>query len=451
MVDYYIFSEAFQLYAIGFFGFLAFLVINQLFLEGDRLLNPNFPAREILRLIVLNIPYFITMAIPVAVLFGTMMSMGRLSKDNEIEAMFTNGIHLVRLYLPFLVLSLMNVIVVFVVNESLVPRAGAAAELIYKKYPYLREQQETEVDPIIVKLPNGAFFASSFVDKNTGSAFYAVYDTLTMTSPEDVEGEFPLPLTPPGEAPSGAPQGIMPKAHITESETGSEGALPRAGDPEETTPTARLRTGELAPETEGAPDAPQDTGNDGMLSVTAEGAKPPQPIRQLFLAANGQITEQMLGVSQPFIYNVGVDGLIADRDERSHMSLRLGIPLKDVFTDIKTPEELSREELQRQTEVKRQLGVNPAKDSTDFYLKFSIPFACLFLSLVAMPLALRAPREERLLGLVITFLLVMSYYTIYYVAKLMGYNEIVPPVFAAWMQNLVFAGIAVFIFAVSRK
>ena len=159
----------------------------------------------------------------------------------------------------------------------------------------------------------------------------------------------------------------------------------------------------------------------------------------------------MLGVSQPFIYNVAEDGLIGNRDERSHMSLRLGIPLKDVFTDIKTPEELSREELQRQTEMKRQLGVNPAKDQTDFYLKFSIPFACLFLSLVAMPLALRAPREERLLGLVITFLLVMSYYTVYYIAKLMGYNEILPPFFAAWMQNMIFAAIAVFIFSVSRK
>jgi len=402
------------------------------------------------------------------VLFGTMMSMGRLSKDNEIEAMFTNGIHLVRLYLPFLILSLMNVVVVFVVNESLVPRAGAAAELVYKKYPYLREQDEAAVDPIIVKLPNGAFFASSFVDKNTGSAFYAVYDTLTMKQAEDVEADWRPPLAPQEEAPSNAPQGLVSKAQIMEPETGSEGAPaegglspapdtmpPRtSGDPVEPTPTAQLRTGELAPEAEGAPDAPQvadSLDSAAPLSLTAEGTEPVQPVRQLFLAANGQISEQMLSVTQPFIYNVGADGLITDREERSYMSLRLGIPLKDVFTDIKTPEELSREELQRQTEVKRQLGVNPAKDSTDFYLKFSIPFACLFLSLVAMPLSLRAPREERLLGLVITFLLVMSYYTVYYVAKLMGYNEILPPFFAAWMQNFIFAAIAVFIFSVSRK
>jgi len=171
----------------------------------------------------------------------------------------------------------------------------------------------------------------------------------------------------------------------------------------------------------------------------------------LYLAANARIIEKTLSAARPYVYFVGEDGLIERREQRTNAMLELGLPLKDVFTEIKTPEELSREELQRQTEVKRQIGVNPAKDATDFYLKFSIPFACLFLSLVAMPLSLRAPRDERLLGLVITFILVMSYYVIYFVCKLMGYNEILPPFLAAWMQNIVFAVIAVFVFAISRK
>ena len=187
LVDLYIFSEAFQLYVIGFSGFIAFLLINQLFLEGDRLLNPNFPTKEILKLIGLSVPYFFTLAIPIAVLFSTLMSMGRLAKDNEIDALFTNGIHLYRVFLPFLVLSLMNVVIVFAVNEGLVPKANAASEAIYQKYPYLRDVQEEEADPIIVKLPSGAFFASTFVDKNTGSSFYAVFDTLTMQQAQEVE------------------------------------------------------------------------------------------------------------------------------------------------------------------------------------------------------------------------------------------------------------------------
>jgi lipopolysaccharide export LptBFGC system permease protein LptF len=189
---------------------------------------------------------------------------------------------------------------------------------------------------------------------------------------------------------------------------------------------------------------------DKNLNVSLPGSDKAQDWR-LYLSSNGQINQETLSISQPYEYLIAPDGLIDRRDLLTTANLRLGIPLREVFTDIKTPEELSREELQRQTEVKRQLGVSPAKDATDFYLKFSIPFACLFLSLVAMPLSLRAPRDERLLGLVITFILVMSYYTVYYICKLMGYNEILPPILAAWMQNIIYAGVAAVVFTVSRK
>lgn len=519
IVDAYIFREAFQLYVIGFGGFLLFLVVNQLFLEGDRLLNPNFPTKEILRLIGLNVPYFMTMAIPIAVLFGTMMTMGRLAKDNEIDALFTNGIHLVRLYMPFMVLSLINVLIVFAVNESLVPQANAAAETIYKKYPYLREQQETESDPIIVALPNGAFFAASFVDKNTGTAFYAVYDTLTKKGGEEVDAPPSGPQAPPlpGAQPSPQP-GVQPAPQpppemqpgqrppiqprrLPPGERGSPGrdkpvepARPQETQPTSETAQATTISAELAqedappPPIEAAPPPPAKPvepppapvqphepvptpgtpasgapGPGKIVNVPAPASPPPADLNvavqgsgaaqdlRLFLSANGQIAQETLSVTQPYVYYLSPDGLIDRRTRETTASLRLGIPLREIFTEIKTPEELSREELARQTEVKRQLGANPAKDATDFYLKFSIPFACLFLSLVAMPLALRAPRDERLLGLVITFVLVMSYYTVYYICKLMGYNELLPPFVAAWMQNIIYAGIAVVIFSISRK
>ena len=58
---------------------------------------------------LLETPYFMTLSFPVSILFATLMSMGRLAKDNELMAMFTNGIILYRLFLPFLLLSLASV------------------------------------------------------------------------------------------------------------------------------------------------------------------------------------------------------------------------------------------------------------------------------------------------------------------------------------------------------
>lgn len=450
IVDRYLFTEAFSLYFIGFLGFMGFLIINQLFLEGDRLLNPNFPTSAILKLIFLNVPYFITLAIPIAVLFGTLMSMGRLAKDREIDALFTNGIHLNRLFLPFLVLSLINVVIVFYVNETLVPKANAHAQHIYERYPYLREQEKSEVDPVIVRLPTGAFLASTFVDKKSGATYYAVYDTLTSqpaqtaadrekAADDEVEVTDAQPRAP------GEPQ--LPGADAQPEHAAREAVL--AEEPGDSArygaPLQAPLTNEVGPGASGSRPTPPE------LETALTGPTGAVAPNQLFLATNGQVVREDLMLTRPYLYRTGPAGLIVGRDAENFSQLPLGIPLKDIRSRIRTPEELSREELQRQSEMKRQLGVNPAKDLTDFYLKFSVPFACLFLALVAMPLSLRAPRDERLLGLVITFVLMGMYYLIYFVSKLMGYNEILPPFLAAWMQNIIYAGVAVVIFSLSRK
>ena len=67
---------------------------------------------------------------------------------------------------------------------------------------------------------------------------------------------------------------------------------------------------------------------------------------------------------------------------------------------MKTPQELSQTELAEQTKLMQQRGESPAVDMTDFHLRFCGPFASLAFALVAMPLSLRAPRDERLLGLI---------------------------------------------------
>ncbi len=458
-LDKYLFSEAFSLYLVGFFGFLAFLIINQLFLEGDRLLNPNFPTREILKLILLNVPYFITLTIPVAVLFATLMSMGRLAKDNEIDAFFTNGIHLSRLFVPFFVLAIANVFFNYYVNENWVPKANAAAESIYEKYPYLREQESVEVDPVIVRLPGGAFFASSFVDKKSGTVFYAVHDTLTLADSNDNEsptvGENSRAET---EKATGLPLPENPSVEATSAQSSERG--PEKGHDS-------LKTGAGAGEVSSENSLlVKDVGKNAVQGDTSgnsdndeEASRNGQSVGEVFerirgilyFSTNAQIVEDRLNMSNPYAYYVSDDGLVVKRETQPYVQLSLGLPLKDLYSTIKTPEQLSREELERQTRFKRQVGLNPAKDATDFHLKFSIPFASLFLALVAVPLSLRAPRDERLLGLVFVYILGTGYYLVHFVSKLMGYNEILPPALAAWMQNIVFFFIGIIIFAFSRK
>jgi len=65
------------------------------------------------------------------------------------------------------------------------------------------------------------------------------------------------------------------------------------------------------------------------------------------------------------------------------------------------------------------LTTQAARRFIDFW-SGSGAFASLAFALVAMPLSLRAPRDERLLGLILSFVLVMLYYLLYFMGKMMG-------------------------------
>jgi len=362
ILDRYVFMEAFGLFILGFSGFLGFLVINKLFLEAERILDPQFPGLAIVKVVLLDTPYFITLALPVAVMFATLMSMGRLAKDLELTAMFTNGVSLYRLFLPFLLLSGIAVVSSYVTNEYLWTAAASKKEQILEANPIIREQQLGEPDPFIVNLENGDFVTAKFFDKEQGRLSDIVYDNWR------TEGGDKLVVSTFGQ-----------------------------------------------------------TDGDNLIMGQSAG-------------------------SPAYIYNeIGEDDLYEGYDRESTEQIPLGLDLKTQITQMKTPQELTQTELAEQAKAKKSLGENPAEDATDYHMRFSGPFASLAFALVAMPLSLRAPRDERLLGLILCFVLAMIYYTIYFISKLMGYNEVLPPWLAAWMKDIVFAVIAMFIFIFSRK
>jgi len=361
IVDRYVFTEAFGLYAIGFSGFLGFLLINKLFLEAPRLLQPGMPAMAIITVVLLETPYFITLSLPIAVLFATLMSMGRLGKDNELMAMFTHGISLYRLFMPFFALSLASVIAAYATNEYLLTRAAATQQRIYAAHPIISKSEFSEPDPFITRLDNGDFVVASAFDKNQGRLTNVIYD---------------------------------------------------------------------------------DWGTKGSELVTAQNA---------FTVGKGLLMGVDMRAPAVVYDHQNQDGLYEYHRTEPTQSITLGADLKTQFTDMKTPQELSQTELAEQSKIKRQRGENLAVDLTDFHLRFSGPFASLAFALVAMPLSLRAPRDERLLGLIWTFLLCLAYYVMYFTCKMMGYNALLPPWLAAWAMNIVFGVLSLGIFVSSRK
>lgn len=145
------------------------------------------------------------------------------------------------------------------------------------------------------------------------------------------------------------------------------------------------------------------------------------------------------------------EGSIIEAKRLGDFTMELERPLAKIYSQIKDPEELTRDELQTLVAESEELGLDTAKAKTELYLKYSVPFAPLFLALIGMPLSLKAPRDERMLGLILTYVLVFVYYLIYFIFRLLGFNGIVPPLLAAWMHNIVYGIAALVIFLMVRK
>ena len=67
------------------------LFINFLLRAVDRFLGKGLEVLTILEYLFLNLAWIIALSVPMAVLLSTLMTFGRLSEDNEINAMRASG------------------------------------------------------------------------------------------------------------------------------------------------------------------------------------------------------------------------------------------------------------------------------------------------------------------------------------------------------------------------
>ncbi|ACO47360.1 LptF/LptG family permease [Deinococcus deserti] len=81
-------------------------------------------ARPLLvaRVLALNVPEAAARALPIALMFATLLGLSRLSSDSELKAALASGIPARRLYRPVLLLGLGVTVLAFLIGEGLLPR-----------------------------------------------------------------------------------------------------------------------------------------------------------------------------------------------------------------------------------------------------------------------------------------------------------------------------------------
>ncbi len=127
-LDRYVLTEMVPPFLFGIGAFLAVLVGAQLLYEMLRLIyQQGFPAWAAARIFMLELPAVITLTLPMATVFGSLMAMARFSGDGELVAMRAGGVSLPRIGLPIVIVGFVVSVGGLLINETFVPDAKQRA------------------------------------------------------------------------------------------------------------------------------------------------------------------------------------------------------------------------------------------------------------------------------------------------------------------------------------
>ncbi|HXI12467.1 MAG TPA: LPS export ABC transporter permease LptG [Thermoanaerobaculia bacterium] len=124
----YVLKEMIGPTALGF-GFYTFLILmKNLFDFAELIIKRSLPISTVLRLLGWSLPHIIVLTIPMSLLFGILIAVGRLSSDSEIIAMRSSGIATSSIYKPVFYLSFTMFLLTLYLMDSVLPGGNSALQ-----------------------------------------------------------------------------------------------------------------------------------------------------------------------------------------------------------------------------------------------------------------------------------------------------------------------------------
>jgi lipopolysaccharide export system permease protein len=129
----YILGEAFFSFLIAFLFFFFIFFVNQLLLMAQEILSKQVPFGQVALLVLFSLPSVIALSAPFASLVGTLMTVGRLSSDNEILVMLSSGLSFRNVFIPAVTVGVVVSIFSFIANDILMPGGYVQFGRLYRR------------------------------------------------------------------------------------------------------------------------------------------------------------------------------------------------------------------------------------------------------------------------------------------------------------------------------
>jgi lipopolysaccharide export LptBFGC system permease protein LptF len=399
----------------------------------------------------LLIPFIISFALPMGALTAALLVFGRLSADQELTAARANGISLMALAIPVVLLSLALCGVCAWINLELAPRCRVAYKGLFKELARQKAQSLIPAGRFVTEFQNFVIYADRIEGKDIEDVlFFQMRDgrkTLDARAPRAeltfndttrelriifYEGRYlqwipgrALEVVPQTE--SEAPTQTAP-AEFQGTVMGSPALTNVAADPAESEwivipPLAPLLP---QPDLTEVPELLTLSSNRPASTVTAN---PSELAAQAPASPPAASTTPAVGEEEGFWQPI----------PRGELRVSVTLPL-DVLSDglPRLSYMTFRQLLQERRELQR-LGIDDLTPlEVQLHRQVSFSFACFGFALVGIPLGVRAHRRETSVGIVFAIALVLVYYAFLILAQAFETQAEYAPWLIVWMPNILF-------------
>ncbi|MFZ2491673.1 MAG: LPS export ABC transporter permease LptG [Thermoanaerobaculia bacterium] len=394
----YILREMVGPTALGFLFYTSIILMQTLFSMAGLIIKRSLAIEDVGRLLLYSIPNIVVMTLPMSLLFGILIAVGRLSADSEIIALRALGISTRQIYRPVFLFSFLMFVLNLYLMNFLVPRGNTHFKSLEAEL--VTSAVENEVKPRVFhdEFENLVIYIED-VDQATGQ-WKGVFVA-------DNRSELADPATP-------TPQAIVDRS-AEGRENDASGSLGRS----EGQHVIVAKAGSLAVVKPG-----------NAIWMNLQGAQthfwsPSRPDRY----------DLSRTPSQRILLPSSGAEISAARRERHLKELSL------------------RELIDRQRElrgsVEERVAYNRAK--LEIHKKFAIPFACIAFGVLGLPLGITNRRGGKSSGFSLSIAIILFYYVLLNNGEQLAAAGRIPAFLAMWTPNIVLLGIGLYLLARANR
>jgi len=393
----YIMLEAFFSFFISFLFFFFIFFVNQLLLMAQDILTKHVPFNQVALLVFFSLPGVIAMSAPFASLVGTLMTIGRLSSDNEVLVMLSSGLSYRNVFIPAITVGVVISLFSFVANDILLPAGTLQFARLYRRI--LVSTPALELEANSVKKFKDTVIVTGNVTGN------AIDNMLILDRTSD--GERRVIMANNAELKDAGKSGLsidLNRAFIQSSK-------------------------EIARED-------YDYASAGFLRYWV-------PQEDLIQAMSTISPREMSSVDVFKEIRVKTADLNVRLNEKRNKVSLLALALEDTLRAGPSAEGWNRRTsqltaFQRETQVLQSMQKDRSLSLywLEFYKKFSIPFGAFSFIFLAVSLGLMAKRSGQTVGFIFGLIIAVFYWVLLVGGQTMGIRFNTSPFWSIWMPNI---------------